>query len=460
MTDHDPGSSAAPDSSGRATNVRWLVFALSCGTSWFLYLHRYTWNFIGPALKNEYGLSEIEAATLGGMFNLSYGILQIPSGIFCDLIGAHLFLGAIIVLWALSLPLLGITGNLYGLGAFRLMFGATQAGAYPSLSKVTHAWFPQRSRTIVQGWVATFFGRSGGAMSSIIMATFLIGYCGLSWRMSLVVMSLFGLAFGVLFLIFFRSSPAVDPRVNSAEREIIDLDRLPDHANAPKVLPWRRVLRNRSMFFFVIQQMTSAGADTVYSMFMGGYFLSRGVDLAQAGILVSLPLWGGAIGGMFGGYCNDFLIRITGSRRWGHSIVGFTGKALACGLMFVAIAQEDPTAAGIALFVVKFFSDWSQPTVWGTCTDLGGKYSASVFGIINTSGTIGGVLAPPLFGWILDLWSTHEIVDGVEKVITNYGPLFTVVGILYIISAACWFLIDCTASLERELEPVETENLT
>ena len=78
------------------------------------------------------------------------------------------------------------------------------------------------------------------------------------------------------------------------------------------------------MYFFVVQQLTSAGADMVYSLFMGDYFLNtKGFSIGQTGLLVSLPLWGGAIGGVLGGFCNDWLIRITGSRRWSRSTVGF-----------------------------------------------------------------------------------------------------------------------------------------
>ena len=64
-------------------------------------------------------------------------------------------------------------------------------------------------------------------------------------------------------------------------------------------------------------------------------------------LLISLPLWGGAIGGILGGYINDLMIQKTGSRRWGRSLVGFTGKFIACGLMFVAISQDDGVAAAL-----------------------------------------------------------------------------------------------------------------
>ena len=261
------------------TNVRWRMFALACGTSWFLYLHRYAWLFIGPAIKKEYELSQTQVQSLFVFFSPSYGIGQIPSGVVCDFFGPHVFLGVIIVLWSLILPLHGL--SLGKLAVVRVLFGAAQAGTYPSLSKVTHTWFPQESRTIVQGWVATFFGRGGAAMSSIILATVLMGWCGLEWRAALLVMGGAGVVFGICFLIVFRNSPAQHADVNQAERALIASGRPPGQSHRA-VLPWRRALKNRSMRFFVLQQIASAGADVVYVTLMGEYFLNaRGFEIAE-----------------------------------------------------------------------------------------------------------------------------------------------------------------------------------
>lgn len=434
----------------RPTNRRWVVFALACGTSFLLYLHRYTFNFIGPELKREYELNDTQVGALGSLFFWTYGGMQIPSGIIVDAFGPHLFLSIILLLWSSVLVLHGAGGNMLLLSGVRMVFGAAQAGAYPSLSRVTHSWFPQSSRTIIQGWVATFFGRGGGFMSSILMATVLMGWLGLSWRASLFWLSSAGLVFGLLFARLFRNDPAGDPRVNQAELNLIrEGETHSADGRVPRVLPWSALLKNLSMWLFVFQQFFNAGADNIYSLFMGAYFLEvKQVNLQDAGLLVGLPLLGGAVGGMLGGFCNDLMIRATGSRRWGRSIIGFTGKAVACGLMFVAIAQSDAAAAGWSLFAVKFFSDWSQPTVWGACTDLGGRYSASVFSIINTSGTLAGVAFPPLFGFILDYYAAP---DAAGTVLPGYYELFVFVAAMYLVSAVCWFGINCSRPIEADL---------
>ncbi|GAC1450975.1 MAG: hypothetical protein NVSMB9_35790 [Isosphaeraceae bacterium] len=42
------------DDRHRPSTIRWGVFALACGTSFLLYLHRYTWNIVGPRLQADF----------------------------------------------------------------------------------------------------------------------------------------------------------------------------------------------------------------------------------------------------------------------------------------------------------------------------------------------------------------------------------------------------------------------
>ena len=100
--------------SERPTHRRWTILSLACGASWFLYLHRYTWNFIRPALRDEYDLSNLELSYIYNAFNFAYTAGQVPSGILCDFFGPHMFMVAIIVAWSVSLPGIGLTGGHVG----------------------------------------------------------------------------------------------------------------------------------------------------------------------------------------------------------------------------------------------------------------------------------------------------------------------------------------------------------
>lgn len=430
-----------------ATRRRMVVFWLASATSFTLYLHRYAWNLIRPELQQEYGFSNTTLEGLGTAFYATYAFGSIPSGVAIDFFGPHLVLSLIILVWSLALPLHGVTGSIWGLGSVRLLFGAAQTGAYPALGQVTRTWFPRSGRTKVQGWIASFFGRGGGAFSSVLMGTLLMGWCGLSWRMALVVMSVPGVIFALLFLLLFRNSPEEDTRVNDAERELIRGDD-PIRSSQRGVISAKVALQNFSLRVMVVQQFLNAGADVVYTLVMGSFFVSLGVaEMKDLGWLVSLPLIGGACGGIVGGILNDAFIPRIGS-RWGRSLVGFCGKSLAAISLFIAILQPSPERVAIGLFFVKFFTDWTQPTVWGTATDIGGRFSATVFSMINTAGNVGALLMPLVFGPLLDYFSETKMVAGELQTITDFTPMFIVVGMFYIGAGFCWLLVDCTQSVD------------
>lgn len=444
--------------SGQPSRVRWLVLALACGTSALLYLHRYTWNFIAPKLREEYGWSLDEVQFIYTFFNWTYGLGQIPSGLVLDRVGPRLFLGAAILLWTLAVPLQALRSQA-GILVARLTLGAAQSGAYPGLASVTEAWFPLAYRTRIQGLVATVCGRGGGALSPIIMATVLMAWCGLSWRMALVVLSGAGVAFGVAFLALFRGTPEQDPRVNLQERLHIRQDQPPGvAARGPSqpALPWHHGLRCAarlpSIWFLVGMQAFVAGVDSIYSSLLGDYFQSRNVALAKAGLLASLPLFGGMAGGLVAAGWNDWLLSAWKNRRWARSAIGCVSNLLAAAAMLVMIRQETAFAAACWLGIVKFFADMSQPTVWGASTDLGGRrFSATVFSIMNTGGILGAVGLPILFGKILSASRTVAVIEGVEQ--KDYVPMFLVAALIYVLAGLAWLPIDCRKPVEEAAPP-------
>ncbi|MCA8995499.1 MAG: MFS transporter [Planctomycetaceae bacterium] len=452
MEELDVNREDVPES--RPTNVRWLIFGLACATSFVLYLHRYSWNIIGPKLQEELELNNTQIGLLFSLFYYTYASGQIPSGIIIDRYGPHRFLSVIIAAWSIALVAIVQTTNLILLGAARLLFGATQAGCYPALTKVSQVWFSARKRTVLQGLVATAFGRAGGAMSPIILMTVLMGYGGLTWQTAVSLLGMVGLLLCVIIATQLRDSPEADDRVNDAERDVINDGRsITSQHNLREMLPFGKAFKNSSLRWFTIQQFLDAGSDVVFVGLIGTYFLmAHDLDIKQSGWLASLPLWGGALGGIVGGWLNDRLMHETGNRRWVRSGVGFVGKIIGCGMLVMTVLQTDGTRAGIYLMLAKFFSDWSQPTTWGTCTDLGGRYSATVFSIINTAGTLGGVLMPIVFGGVLDWFTSTSLVDGVETSVTNWGPLFTLLAAMYFFSGACWLLVDCTRTISEDVE--------
>jgi MFS family permease len=184
-----------------------------------------------------------------------------------------------------------------------------------------------------------------------------------------------------------------------------------------------------SFAFLLVHIFTSAFADQVFVYWIPQFLKEgKGLSAVDVGIFAGLPLWGGALGGMVAGLLNDWLIRATGSRRFGRVAVGLTGKVVAALLIALSLQFEDGRTMMLVVVVAKFFTDWSQPSVWGTVTDIGGHAAGRVFGTVNMAGSIGAIIAGPLFGGIVQR--------------AGWDALFWAVVAIFFISGLSWLAID------------------
>jgi nitrate/nitrite transporter NarK len=188
-----------------------------------------------------------------------------------------------------------------------------------------------------------------------------------------------------------------------------------------------------------LASMMSTIADNIYSNWIPLFlFQSYGLKFKEMGIYSALPLLGGALGGVAGGYLNDYFIKRTGNRRWSRSLIGAFGKGVAAILLFRALVLyfDDPLAFCTMLFFVKFFADMSLATRWGTVTDIGGKATASVFAFNNAVAGIGAVLAPTMYGIVAQT--------------TGWFNVFLIAIAAYVLCSITWLTIDCTRPLVKE----------
>ncbi|MEX1098048.1 MAG: MFS transporter [Planctomycetales bacterium] len=422
----------------RPTNVRWLVFALGAGTSWMLYLHRYTFALIKPKLGEEWGIDNTGLGVLDGGFGLFYSACQFPLGVAVDLIGPHLLLGGMILAWSIFFGLHAWAPGVKSLWWIRGGFGAAQAGTFAALTPITRNWFPLSVRTTVQGIVGTFAGRTGGLCANILFAVVLVSWLGYDWRTAVWIFTAAGIVLGLVFLAFCRNTPAEHPLVNDAERRLI-AEGSPDAPSAgrPRMSVREMFRRMRPRAAVNVLTLASAAtfstmADNIYSHWTPLFFKQvHHVSDSMMGWCSALPLLGGAVGGMVGGLLNDRLPRRFGSLRWARSLVGFGGKGMAAACLLLALAFYDNLYVFTGmLVVVKFFADWSLASRWGVITDIGGTASASVSALNNAiAQAIGGIIAPIAIGYVSEA--------------SGWRTVFGMVCAAYVLCAVSWLFVDC-----------------
>ncbi len=113
-------------------------------------------------ITKELGLSEVQWGWVLGIFTLSYGIFEIPTGLLGDKNGAKKLLIRVVLWWSFFTILTGFSINFTMLLIVRFLFGMGEAGAYPNISIALSKWFPAYERgylsTVSFGYLATNYG--------------------------------------------------------------------------------------------------------------------------------------------------------------------------------------------------------------------------------------------------------------------------------------------------------------
>lgn len=463
------------DHDSRPSNVRWQVFAVSCLTSWFLYVHRYVFGVLKPDLRDAYNLTSQDLGYLDAMFLVFYSAVQLPAGILVDVIGAHLFLTTSIAIWSIGLCLHAAAPYLSLLYLGRILLGTGQCAVFAALGWLTRRWYPAAIRTTVQGWIGVFFARFGGAVANILVATVLIGVLGLGWQYAVVLLAAAGIVLAFAFFIVVRDTPEKHPRVNRAELALIGLG---NTENGPQEkIGFKQLITNaspaalRSILLLAVAASFSSVADQIFSGWIP-LFLSEAHQLnyKAMGIYASMPLIGGAIGGVVGGILNDATVRRF-HRKWARRIMGALGKGMAAVVLGIALFfTHQPYLFCILLGVVKFFADISLATRWGAVTDLGGRFTATMFSFINAFAVGVGIIGSIGYGYLVpekpvvpapisaasQADSITEQVQLDEEVreqviqenVRSWMPVLLVGFGCYILCSTCWLFVDCTQSID------------
>ena len=187
----------------------------------------------------------------------------------------------------------------------------------------------------------------------------------------------------------------------------------------------------------LVYAFASTFQDQLYVYWIPSFLVEgRGLDATTMGLFTPLPLIGGAIGGILGGFLNDGLIRRWGNRRWARSVVACTGKLVAAAMVILSLQVPDGRMAMVVLLLARVFGDWSLPTQWGATTDMGGRAAATLFGLVNTVGALGGFVAGPCLGYLKQEY--------------GWNGLFYGVAAMCVVAALTWLFIDCTKRLVED----------
>jgi MFS family permease len=408
-----------------ATHVRFAVVAFAVALAAVTYLDRACIATLAPHISEDLGLSKQQMSWVFSAFAIAYAAFEIPTAWWADRYGTRRVLTRIVSWWSAFTMLTGAAWNWTSLLVMRFLFGAGEAGAWPSAARTFSRWIPRTERGRVQGIFFAGAHLTGGLTPMIVMA--LLQW--VNWRGVFVVFGLVGLVWAAAWYRWFRDEPSEHPAVNRAELEHIQAGREPAGTHHVGWAYWKRLFRHPNTLALCLMYFPNSFGFYFCITWLPTYLREKhGFEALSQSLFAGLPLILSVAGDLFGGAATDFATRRFGARigRAGVGAVAYLAAGVAM-LLAAVVAQPWVAASLIALAVGA--SMFTLGAAWSTCLDVGGNHAGVVSAAMNTSGQIGSILCPLLVTALLSRFGDWN------------APLFMIGGV-YLIGAMGWALVN------------------
>lgn len=361
------------EAAGWTAQERQTLFAIAAAHA-VSHFHILVFAPLFPLLHVALGASFVELGLAITLFSLTTGLTQAPVGFVVDRIGARRVLTAGLVLGSLAFGSFALIGGYAWLLVAAVLAGLANAVYHPADYAILGARIGAQRMGRAFSW-HTCAGYAGGAVAPTVLLA-VAAVAGLSG--AFVTAALVGLVAAVfVWLACPRDQPAPKPKPGTQQARPSLLD--------------RRILSLTGFFVLISLSISGTNAFSIAAL-----VAAHGLTLGMASAALTAYLVGSASGVLIGGNLADRTSR--------HGLVAGAGFGLAA-LCTAAVALLP--LPGLAVVVLLGASG----VLSGLCMpsrDMMVRAAAppgqagATFGIVSTGFNIGGIVAPLIFGWLMD----------------------------------------------------------
>lgn len=378
----------------------------------------------------ELNLTQMQIGWLEQAFVIGYALFQVPSAVFGQRWGARwtiLGLGLASLLCILAMLLaartLGAEPLFVVLLLIQVLFGVVQAPTFPVANGLFEAWFPARNWALVQGLQSMGLGL-GGAIAPPLVATLMIA---IGWQEALLWTGLLGIPIFLCWGWYGRNRPDEHPAIRRKE---CDVHRMPDTdtgGGRAAIGELRALLRDRHVLLLALSYLAM---NYVYYLLGNWCFLYliqvRHFSVLASGLYsIGPPLAAGIGAASGGGLATRLYARFQHRALYVCPLVALPLS----GIALVLAVRADDAATAVGLLTASYFLiELTEGSFWAASMMLGRRQSTIVGGILNTGGSLGGVIGIPIVAYL----SGHGAWN--EAFLLGAAAAFT--------SATLWLLID------------------
>lgn len=371
--------------------------------SLLLYIDRACISAAKVPVSESLGFNDKQMGWVLSAFALGYALFQTPSGMLADRLGPRKILTVIVILWSTFTALTAAAWNYVSMLAVRFLFGASEAGAFPGISRAVYSWYPIKERGLFTG--INFSGSRLGAAFALPLVAWLIHTYG--WRSTFLILGVIGILWAVLWYVWFRNKPEEHKGISEEEKNYIIAHRQKEAENGSTGIKLSTMLKSGNMQLAMFQYFCSNFTFFFTLTWLFPHLQTKyNLGIVEAGFYASAPLIGGAFGNWFSGLLVDVIYR-RGSWKMSRRIPAITGFLLVAAGLLGSLGMETVNGAIIFLTIAIFGADMTLSPSWSFCVDIGRQNSGAVSGTMNTAGNLGSFLTALAFPY-LQSWTGSE----------------------------------------------------
>ena len=369
------------------------------------YIDRINVSFAALTMNKELGLSAYIYGLAAGAFFWGYCLLEVPSNLILEKVGARPWITRIMVTWGLLSAANALATGPWSFFTIRVLLGVAEAGLFPGMLLYFHRWFPQRHRArVVSGFLIgiPLSTAIGAPLSTAFLQ--LDGIWGLhGWQWMFLGEGIPTALIGISVWFLLTERPAEAKWLTAEQRAWLEAEIAGEQKDVESV---RKHSILSSMFnvrvwvlVFLFGGISMGGVGLM--LFLPQILKNMGVSTTQAGLLTSIPYIFGTIGMLIAGWISDKI----GERYWTLTITCGLG---AIGMLIAGLWHDSLwVLAAFGLATAGFYGMkapfWPCPS-----TFLSGAALASGLAFINSVGNFCGYLGPIVVGYAKDTTGSFE----------------------------------------------------
>lgn len=381
--------------------VYWRILPFTGLLYLICYIDRVNVGFAALTMRGDLGLSQAAFGLgAGTAFFIGYFVLEVPSNIILDKVGARLWIARIMITWGIASGCTALVVGPYSFYLVRFLLGLAEAGFFPGMVLFFTYWFPtvHRGRIIAGFMTAIPISIAIGAPVSTTLLE-LNGVLGLAgWKWMYICEAVPSILLGIFVLVYLTDRPEQANWLAPDEKAWLtgELARERRAVESVRTYSFWQALYNPRVLALAAIYFGVAAASVGLVMFLAQIVKELGLSNLMTGYAAAVPYIIGTIGMVVLGHITDR----TRERRWNCFVACLIAVA---GLTIAGVTLGSWwSLAGLSIATVGFYgmkpSFWPMPSLF-----LTGTAAAAGIAWINAVGNLAGTVTPFVVGWMKDV---------------------------------------------------------